>query len=143
MNINWQYTTENINWDELRDVIRLAPLGERDPEGLRISFENSMFCCFVFDDTKLIAAGRALADGYDCSYICDVVVLPDYQGQKIGKAVVEKLMDLSKDHKKIILFASIGKEGFYKKLGFLKMNTAMAIFENMDRAVELGFLEGS
>ena len=38
-------------------------------------------------------------------------------------------MEASRDHKKIILYSVPGKEGFYKKLGFLKMLTAMAIFK--------------
>jgi hypothetical protein len=33
-----------------------------------------------------------------------------------------------------------GKEGFYRKLGFLRMLTAMAIFENPAQAIERGHL---
>jgi len=43
---------------------------------------------------------------------------------------VQKLVELSEGHRKFILYASPGKEGFYAKLGFKRMNTAMAIFEN-------------
>jgi GNAT superfamily N-acetyltransferase len=32
----------------------------------------------------LIGVGRAVADGIDCSYICDVAVHPDFQGKGIG-----------------------------------------------------------
>ena len=39
-------------------------------------FSHSMFTCFVHEQGKLVAAGRALADGADCSYICDIAVLP-------------------------------------------------------------------
>jgi hypothetical protein len=46
-------------------------------------------------------------------------------------------------HKKIILYASPGKEGFYKKLGFKQMNTAMAIFSNEQRAIEVGLLSST
>jgi hypothetical protein len=33
-----------------------------------------------------------------------------------------------------------GKESFYKKLGFKRMNTAMAIFSNQDQALESGLV---
>jgi hypothetical protein len=43
---------------------------------------------------------------------------------------VQKLVEMSRGHKKIILYSNPGKEGFYAILGFKKMNTAMAIFDN-------------
>jgi hypothetical protein len=43
-------------------------------------------------------------------------------------------------HKKIILYAVPGKEPFYRKFGFLRMNTAMAIFENQQQQLERGYL---
>ena len=88
----------------------------------------------------LIGVGRALADGTDCSYICDVAVHPEYQGLGLGKKIIEKLVALSEGHKKIILYTNPGKEGFYSKLGFHKMSTAMAIFSNQKQAIESGLI---
>lgn len=140
MNVEWSYSDEVLDWEELSHLYRIAPLGQKDPSDLRISFSNSMFKCFVYDSGRLIAAGRALADGKDCSYICDVAVHPSYQGQGLGKAVVSELVDLSKGHKKIILYAAVGKEPFYLKLGFKRMATAMAIFKNQAQALANGLL---
>ena len=140
MQFQWQYTEEGIDWQALSDLYRAAPLGDKPPEALRKAFGNSMFKCFVFDSDRLVGVGRALADGVDCSCICDVAVLPDYQGYGLGKAIVSKLVAHSKGHKKIILYANPGKEGFYEKLGFRRMNTAMAIFENQQQAIALGLV---
>jgi GNAT superfamily N-acetyltransferase len=140
MKYEWIYTSDHVDWDELSRLYLIAPLGQKPPEGLKISFSNSMFKCFVYDSGKLIAAGRALADGVDCSYICDVAVHPDYQGQGLGKQVVTKLVELSKGHRKIILYAAIGKEPFYLKLGFKRMATAMAIFKNQEQALKDGLV---
>jgi hypothetical protein len=41
---------------------------------------------------------------------------------------------------KDILYANPGTEGFYSKLGFLRMNTAMAIWHDPTGAVESGIL---
>jgi len=140
MVLEWIYSSESLDWEELSRLYLAAPLGEKDPSDLQIAFSNSMFKCFVYDSGRLIAVGRALADGRDCSYICDVAVHPGFQGLGIGKQVVSKLVDLSKDHKKIILYASLGKESFYRKLGFKRMTTAMAIFQNQDQALEKGLV---
>ena len=140
MALEWIYSLENVDWEELSQLYLIAPLGYKDPSNLKVVFSNSMFKCFVYDSKKLIAAGRALADGKDCSYICDVAIHPDYQGIGIGREVVIKLLVLSKGHKKIILYAAVGKEPFYRKLGFKRMTTAMAIFENQVQALEDGLL---
>jgi hypothetical protein len=50
------------------------------------------------------------------------------------------MVELSRGHKKIILYAVPGKEGFYRKLGFLRMLTATAIFEDPAAAVARGHL---
>ena len=42
--------------------------------------------------------------------------------------------------KKIILYAVPGKEPFYRKFGFLRIITAMAIFENQQQQLERGYL---
>jgi len=130
MKFRWYFDQTNINWDELSKLYRIAPLGTKLPDDLKIVFSNSRFKCFVYHDALLIGAGRGLADGKDCSYLCDIAVHPEYQGLGVGKEIVQNLVRLSEGHKKIILYANTGKEGFYAKLGFKKMNTAMAIFQN-------------
>lgn len=140
MELEWKYSQKNVDWEELSALYLAAPLGQKDPADLKVSFTNSMFKCFVYDSGRLVAIGRALADGRDCSYICDVAVLPSHQGLGLGKAVVSKLVDFSKDHKKIILYAARGKEPFYQKLGFKRMTTAMAIFKNQAQALANGVI---
>src|SRR5512144_96574 len=108
MTLEWKYSLENVDCEELYQLYLAAPLGHEEPSALKVAFSNSMYKCFVYDSGRLIAVGRALADGRDCSYICGVAVLPDHQGMGIGKEVVTKLVTLSKGHKKIILYAAVG-----------------------------------
>jgi ribosomal protein S18 acetylase RimI-like enzyme len=143
MHVSWSESLDAVDWRELETLYRLAPLGNKNADDLKTVFTNSRYRCFVHEDGKLIAAGRALADGADASYICDVAVLPTHQGKGIGKEIVKRLVDLSRDHRKIILYSVPGKEGFYRKLGFLRMLTAMAIFENPQKAIERGHLSAS
>jgi ribosomal protein S18 acetylase RimI-like enzyme len=139
--MQWLFDQSSIDWIELSKLYRIAPLGDKKPDDLRRAFSNSMYKCFVFDDGALVGAGRALADGVDCSYLCDIAVHPDFQGQGLGMAIIVKLKELSAGHRKIILYANPGKEGFYKKLGFMRMRTAMAIFQYQDRAIREGLVD--
>ena len=140
MALEWMYSIDAVDWEELSALYRLAPLGDKKPEHLRKVFGNSLFVSFVYDAGRLVGAGRALADGGDCSYICDIAVLPSHQGTGLGKKLVGDLVERSRGHKKIILYAVPGREPFYRKFGFLRMRTAMAIFENQQAQVERGYL---
>ena len=140
MPITWSSTLDGIDWLELEALYRAAPLGNKSAAGLEIVFTNSRYVCFAFEHQRIVGAGRALADGADCSYLCDVAVLPSHQGTGVGKAIVAKLVALSKGHKKIILYAVPGKEPFYRTFGFRRMLTAMAIFENQAQALERGYV---
>ena len=141
--MQWLFDDSTIDWTELSKLYRIAPLGEKRPDDLKLAFANSRYKCFVRHGDVLVGAGRALADGVDCSYLCDVAVHPEFQGQGLGAAIIAKLRELSAGHRKIILYANPGKEGFYRKLGFLPMRTAMAIFQNQDRAIRDGLLDGT
>lgn len=140
--IRWKESLAAIDWGAMSELYRVAPLGEKSAADLEVCFTNSRFRCFAFDDDRLVGAGRAVADGIDCSYLCDVAVHPDYQGKGLGTAIIGRLRDASAGHRKIILYANPGKEGFYRKLGFLPMKTAMAIFRNREHAIRTGLVDG-
>lgn len=136
----WVDDVGGVDLKELSNLYRIAPLGDKPPEALATVFGNSMFTCFVYAGTALVGAGRALADGLDCAYIADVAVHPEHQGRGLGTAIIRRLLAAADGHKKIILYANPGAEPFYDRLGFLRMNTAMAIWKDQTRAVESGLL---
>lgn len=140
MGLVWTHAIDDVDWGELSALYRAAPLGDKSPAWLKTAFTNSMFRCLVREAGRLVAAGRAVADGVDCAYICDVAVLPSHQGGGLGRQIVAKLVELSRGHRKIILYAVPGKEPFYRKLGFKRMTTAMAIFASQDDAQAKGYL---
>lgn len=140
MAITWSDTIDGTDWHELEALYRAAPLGNKKADDLRIAFTNSRYVRLAREQGRLVGAGRALADGVDCSYVCDVAVHPSHQGTGLGKAIVEHLVEVSRGHRKIILYAVPGKEGFYRRFGFLRMRTAMAIFPDQAEAVARGYV---
>jgi len=138
--LRWVDHVADVDWGELSALYRVAPLGDKPPDALRSVFSNSMFVRFVYAGPRLVGAGRALADGLDCAYIADVAVHPDEQGAGLGQALIRQLVDAASGHRKVILYARPGTEGFYRRLGFLSMNTAMAIWSDPEAAVRTGIL---
>ena len=117
--------TESITPEEYMDM-RLCvgwaefPL-EEAAEGLR----NTAYLCCIREKGKPIALGRAIADHGYVVFIADIIVRPDYQGQGLGRKVVENLLarikaTLKPGYKIMInLLAAKGKEEFYKKFDFI------------------------
>jgi GNAT superfamily N-acetyltransferase len=140
MNLQFSADVEQVSWEELTRVVELAPLGKRDPKKLELAFRNSLVRCFVYHDGRLIGAGRAISDGVWRAAICDVVVLPEYQGKGIGTEIMNRIVQEA--HVDVVmLYAAPGKEAFYGKFGFSKMKTAMALMSNPEIRREKGFIE--
>ena len=137
----WRYNADNVDWEELSQLYKIAPLGDKPAARLKTVFNKSQHKCFVYNSNELVGVGRAFSDTLDTAYICDVAVHPHTQGSGLGRAIVEKLVAELDGHNKIILYANPGKEAFYEKLGFSRMTTAMAIFANQDQAIENGLIE--
>lgn len=87
------------------------------------ALRNSCYCVAAKDGDSIVAMGRAVGDGMYYT-IVDVMVRPQYQGQKIGSAIINRLVErinsgLPKGGRIIVqLIAAPGKEGFYVKQGF-------------------------
>jgi GNAT superfamily N-acetyltransferase len=57
------------------------------------SLSSSIFnVCAVHAD-EVIGFGRVVGDGYIYFYLQDIIVHPDWQGQGIGKAIIQHLYD--------------------------------------------------
>jgi len=76
----------------------------------------------AYHKDELVGFGRALSDGVLYALICDLIVQPAYQGQGIGSALLNKLIDRCRSqHMRVLwLFSARGKSTFYKKFGFFE-----------------------
>jgi aralkylamine N-acetyltransferase len=74
-------------------------------------------------DGKAVGMGRVMSDGISDAYIQDVIVLPAYRKQQVGRRIIEALRDhcLRKNINWIALVAESNTERFYRKIGFKTM----------------------
>lgn len=93
-------------------------------EQTRLALEHTIFRVSVYDGEKPIAMARMLGDmGLDY-YIKDVAVRPEYQGQGIGRLLIDELMKfidsngVSGTDIFVELCAVPDKIPFYEKFGF-------------------------
>jgi len=91
------------------------------PEDLEKAIDNSFCVVSVYEKNQLIGFGRVVSDGVVYATINDVMVLPLWQNQGIGSAIIRELVSKCEesDIHSIHLFAAKGAENFYKHLGFV------------------------
>ena len=140
MNIKIQTNCLNINWYEVRNILKTVGMSYVDSDIHKKSFENSYTVVFVFDNENLIGFGRAISDGVRQSAIYDVATLPEYQGKGIGRLIIETIIKNTPTCN-FILYASPGKEGFYESLGFRKLKTGMGLFIDMEGMKSKNFIK--
>ena len=122
---------ENINnVDEFNMLYDAVGWGAYDYDITKQALDNTFYSVSIYDENKIIGYGRLIGDTICFMYIHDVMVLPEYQGKKIGTQIMNKLLDKIKEIQKenpdirIYLGASQGKEEFYRKFGFVERSEA-------------------
>jgi len=140
MNVRLQYNISGIDWDLIPSILKAVGMSFHESKIHKLAFEKSYFVVFAFEDERLIGFGRALSDGAYQAAIYDVAVLPEFQGNGIGKLIVNSIVENCPGCT-FILYASPGKEKFYEKFKFRKMKTGMALFTDMEKMKQKGFTE--
>ncbi|HFF8535909.1 TPA: GNAT family N-acetyltransferase, partial [Klebsiella quasipneumoniae] len=89
-----------VDWRRVRTIVAEAGLNERDVQQLEQAFLHSTFCWFGYEHGQLIAVARAISDCTWSSYLSDVAIVPDRQGQGYGQqlmlAIREQLLPFGK-----------------------------------------------
>ncbi len=140
MKIDVRTELASNDWQMVAETLQSVGMAHHDPEQHKIAFEASYCTVFLYDQEVLVGFGRALSDGAYQAAMYDIAVIKAYQGQGLGKLIVEKLLEKLQGMN-VILYASPGKERFYEKQGFRKMKTGMALFMHRDIMTEKGFTE--
>lgn len=90
------------------------------------ALKHSLYTITAVEHSTTAAMGRLIGDG-QYYLVVDVIVHPDFQGQKIGTAILHKLLQYVKHHtpaggrSSVQLIAEKGKEPFYEAFGFKKI----------------------
>ena len=116
--------TDDITPEEYMELRKIVGWVEFPLEQARACINNAYMVRSVRDDDKIIGVARLLWDGGYIAFLSDVIVKPAYQGQGIGRKLVEECIQKLKDDMKpgykvkMTLNSAKGKEAFYEKFGF-------------------------
>lgn len=116
--------------DEYNQLSESVGWGVNNKVLVEKALSNSLYTVCAYDDSRIVGFGRLIGDEVMFLYIQDVMVLPEYQGRKIGTDIMEHLIGKVNELKKTspgirtYLGAASGKDGFYKKFGFVTREEA-------------------
>jgi len=128
--VEYKSGTDLINWASLVQLYfetdGVVGLGrERNLDKIKKAFLRSYKVVTVWEEDKIIGAGRMISDGVCYGWIHDMAILPEYQKHGLGKRLMEELLN-ENENLLIGLTSAFGVEEFYYKLGFKKHKTALA-----------------
>ncbi|MEM6518416.1 MAG: GNAT family N-acetyltransferase [Cyanobacteria bacterium P01_D01_bin.71] len=118
-----------IVYSERRDIAiaQILPLYEahnwsaaQKPEALHRALINSHSLISAWDSERLVGLGNAISDGFLVVYYPHLLVSPDYQGQGIGKSIMQRLQQRYQDMHMQMLTADRDAVAFYKRCGFTR-----------------------
>lgn len=115
-----EYTPTGEEFIRLIESAGWQGITEKGSRQLETALCNSWFIVSAFKGDQLVGMGRVISDGVVQALICDLIIVPDEQGEGIGAGILKKLLRKCKEREipMVQLFAAAHKADFYKKFGF-------------------------
>ena len=126
MEVNYSIT-DSVTPEEYMKLREAVGWGLFLLEEAEAGLSNSYIWCLRDNEAsgRPIGIGRVIWDHGYVMYIADIIVIPEYQGNGLGRVIMEQVMDFIHEQLKpgykfmVSLCSAKGKEEFYKKFGFV------------------------
>lgn len=101
----------------------------KDPEKLQRAIEQSLKVITAWHEQTLIGLIRGVGDGETILYVQDLLLLPEYQNQGIGKELVDRLLAVYPEVRQKVLMTDEAPNvrDFYEKCGFISADKGSAV----------------
>ena len=118
------------DYDQVRQLLVEMGWQHRvaDRDRFERMIEGATRTIVAIENTRIVGFARALVDGASNGYISTVAVAPDRQRGGIGRAMIQRLMEVDEPGTITwVLRAGRGSVPFWEKMGFSKSDIAMEI----------------
>ena len=95
------------------------------PEMLEQALSHSLVIYLALDGDAVVGLIRLVGDGFSSVFVQDLIVLPSYQRQGIGSALMKEVLEDYKDVYQVQLVTEETERtlGFYRSMGFETLST--------------------
>jgi len=121
MNYKFDNTITYMDYKALRAAVSWREVSERQ---FNLGLKNSRYISVIKDNGNAIGLIKGLGDGGYYWILTELIVHPDYQGQGLGRILVEGFLEyvdnsaVKGENLYIALQSAKGKESFYERFGF-------------------------
>ena len=98
------------------------------PDKLAPAMKNFETVYSAWDGERLVGLVSAMDDGVMTAYVHYLLVRPEYQGQGIGRRLVELVRERYREYLRIVVVAYNAELDFYQAAGFKKAEGASPMF---------------
>jgi GNAT superfamily N-acetyltransferase len=106
------------------DLRKTGPFLPYQKDDIEFAINNTLYNVVVFDDDKPVGIARVVGDNRLAFIIKDVVVLPEYRNQGVGRILMEHILKYIDEHACFNAYIGLGStlnnEEFYEKFGFIR-----------------------
>ena len=95
------------------------------PQMLEQALPHSLAVYLAFDGEKIVGLIRLVGDGFSSVFVQDLIILPTYQHQGIGSALMKQALGDFKGAYQVQLVTEQTERtlGFYRSMGFESLST--------------------
>ena len=95
------------------------------PQMLERALSHSLVIYLALDGDAVVGLIRLVGDGFSSVFVQDLIVLPSYQRQGIGRSLMKEALEDYKDAYQVQLVTEETEKnvGFYRSLGFEALST--------------------
>lgn len=128
MNTEYKETHDFTAWQLERLFLSVEWSSGHYPDKLVTAMKNFETVYSAWDGDKLVGMICVMDDGIMTAYVHYLLVDPEYQGQGIGRTLVEKTKEKYSDFLRIVLVAYDTELDFYESCGFKKSDDSSPMF---------------
>ena len=114
--------TNTLTVEDYNILHKAVGWGSCNPDKVRMALDRSDFLISAQVNEKTVGMARVMQDGLQ-ALVMDVIVLPEYHGQRIGKTMMERVMEYLNGIScgggiKVTLISAVDRVSFYEQFGF-------------------------
>lgn len=114
--------------DTYRYLRSTSGLSPKTQEAAERGLNGTLFAVLIADGEQIIGMGRVIGDGGAMYQVCDIAVLPDYQGQGLGKLIMTEIRSYLDENAPESAYVSLIADGpaqhLYTQFGFSPVSPA-------------------
>ncbi|KAB8135768.1 GNAT family N-acetyltransferase [Gracilibacillus oryzae] len=109
---------ERMDTERIYEMLSQSYWAKERSKEVIIQSMNHSICFAVLDGEKQVGFARLITDKIVFSWVCDLIIHPDYRGEGLGKWLVKCIMEHPDNQVRMLGLVTKDAHTLYQKFGF-------------------------